>query len=119
MNLIRVMPAKGIYRNRYKGHLRPCTSSKDALLKTFMKKLFIFLLILNGSNVLGQTNGTVTVYNLSDSLKLEGAKVEIDFLAQGLKTLKGITDTNVTFFIYGRTRHPPEISFRGVRALLK
>ncbi len=59
-----------------------------------MQKLFTFLFILIGLNVLGQTNTTITVYNLTDSSKLEGANVEIDFLSQNLKKIKGITDAN-------------------------
>lgn len=59
-----------------------------------MQKLFTLLLILGGLNVLAQTNTTITVYNLTDSSKLAGAKVEIDFLSQNVKSVKGVTDTD-------------------------
>ncbi len=59
-----------------------------------MQKLLSFLLILSGLNVLAQTNTTVTVYNLTDSTKLAGVKVEIDFLAQNLKGFSKLTDAN-------------------------
>ena len=61
-----------------------------------MQNLFTFLLVLVGWSALGQTNTYVTVYNLSDTSKIAGVEVEIDFISQNLKTLKGITDDNGT-----------------------
>ncbi len=59
-----------------------------------MQKLLTLLLVLLGWNVLAQTNTTVTVYNLTDSSKLAGATVEIDFTSQSFKNLKATTDAN-------------------------
>lgn len=59
-----------------------------------MQKLVTLLLIFTGLNVLAQTNTTFTVYNLADSSKLAGAKVEVDFLSQNLKGMKSVTDAN-------------------------
>ena len=61
-----------------------------------MQKLLTLLLVLLGWNVLAQTNTTVTVYNLTDSSKLAGATVEIDFISQSFKNLKATTDANGT-----------------------
>ncbi|MFM9944999.1 MAG: TonB-dependent receptor [Bacteroidia bacterium] len=57
-----------------------------------MKKLLFLFLILNELNALGQTNTMVSIYDLSDSSKLEGAKIEINFLSRNFKSITAITD---------------------------
>lgn len=57
-----------------------------------MQKLLTLLLILAGGIVFGQTNTIITVYNQSDSSRLSGAKVTLDFYPKGDKDISATTD---------------------------
>ncbi len=61
-----------------------------------MKKLFIIFLVLQGLKVSGQTMTVVSIYNLSDSTALSGAKVEVNFIAHTLKNIQGVSEANGT-----------------------
>ncbi len=75
----------------------PVTTSKDFNVEVlFMKKLFIMLLVLSGLNVSGQTVTRIFIKNLYDSSAIGMAKVEVNFITQPLRKIKGETDTNGT-----------------------